>query len=65
MWILLLLPSVVAVFFVVYGLLATQKTGENFFDLKNITIPSNNSMPLYSHNNVFNLSSDDNNQSRE
>lgn len=66
MWILLLLPSVVALFFVAYGLMQTQKTGENFFDLKNVTVPSNNSMPLYPHKNLsnFNLSLhvDDNNQ---
>lgn len=46
MWTLLILPSLIALAFILYGLHQTKKSGSNFFDLKNVTVPSNSTMPL-------------------
>jgi hypothetical protein len=49
MWVLLLLPSLIVSVFLLYGIMKTKQYGDgrSFFDLKNITVPPNSTMPLY------------------
>jgi hypothetical protein len=45
--VLLTLPTVMIGAFIMYGVYRSQVTHTDFFDYHNVTIPSNDSMPLY------------------
>jgi hypothetical protein len=47
MWLLLTLPSLLISSFLLYGLYRSQQTQTDFFNYRNISIPSNESMPMY------------------
>ena len=58
MWLLLTLPSLLISSFLLYGLYRSQQTQTDFFNYRNISIPSNESMPMYPSDSLpqFNMS---------
>jgi hypothetical protein len=56
MWLLLTLPSFLITSFLLYGLYKSQSlSSADFFNFHNISVPSNESMPLYPNQVEFNF----------
>ena len=55
MWTLLTLPSLMITAFLMFGMYRSQQTQTDFFDFHNVTLPSNESMPLYPDQVEFNV----------